>query len=128
MTVGAEREAVPVGPVDRFPDGQITILEVGDRSVGVYHKQDEWYALQNLCPHALGPICKGRVSGTILPTAPSGEFETGLDGYVLTCPWHRWEFDVRTGQALFGVDRRRVLTFPVTVEDGQVFVGMRRRG
>jgi nitrite reductase/ring-hydroxylating ferredoxin subunit len=122
-----EREAVAIGNVDSFPDGRITLVQLGDRSIGVYRKGDEWYALQNLCPHALGPICKGNVGGTILPTTPEGEFEAGLEGYVLTCPWHRWEFDVRTGYALFGIDRRRVLTFPVTVEDEQVLVGIRRR-
>jgi len=123
----AEREAVSVGAVASFPDGQITIVEAGDRSIGIYRKGEEWYALQNRCPHALGPICKGRVSGTILPTEPGGDFEADLEGYVITCPWHRWEFDVRTGQALFGIDRRRLLTFPVTVEDEQVLVGLRRR-
>jgi nitrite reductase (NADH) small subunit len=123
----AQREAVAVGPVDRFPDGQITLVEVGGRSVGVYRKGDEWFGLQNLCPHALGPVCKGRLGGTMLPIGPGGDFEYGLEGYVLACPWHRWEYDVRTGEALFGIDRRRVLTFPVTVEAGQVLVGTRRR-
>jgi nitrite reductase/ring-hydroxylating ferredoxin subunit len=122
-----DKKAVTVGPVENFSDGSITIVEAGGRSIGVYRKGDEWFALQNLCPHALGPICKGRVSGTFLPSGP-GEHVYGLDGYVLTCPWHRWEFDVRTGEALFGIDRRRVLTFPVAVEDGQVVIAVRGRG
>lgn len=121
-----DKERIVLGDTADFPHGQITLVEAGGRSLGIYHKNGEWYALQNLCPHALGPICRGRLGGTMLPSGP-GEFEYGLEGYVLRCPWHSWEFDVRTGEALFGIDRRKVATFPVTVEEGKVVVAMRRR-
>ena len=46
---------------------------------------------------------------------------------MLRCVWHGWEFDVVTGRALFGIDKRKLLTFPVTVEGDQVMVTMRPR-
>jgi nitrite reductase (NADH) small subunit len=122
----AAAEEFVVGPVERFPEGSKEILEVGGRSIGVYHSNGQFYAVQNLCPHALAPICVSGLTGTTLPSAP-GEYEFGMEGLVLRCPWHSWEYDVRTGEALFGTDKRRLLTFPVKVENGQVVVTMRAR-
>jgi nitrite reductase/ring-hydroxylating ferredoxin subunit len=118
-----------VGRIEELPPGGKIIVELGGRSVGVYNFGGHFYAVQNLCPHALAPICLANLSGTNMPTAPGEEFVYGMDGQVLRCIWHGWEFDVRTGHALFGTDRRRLATFPVKVEGGEVLVTMRpRRG
>jgi nitrite reductase/ring-hydroxylating ferredoxin subunit len=51
----------------------------------------------------------------------AGEFRWGREGEILACLWHSWEFDPLTGRAL--ADRRRRLRlYPVTVEDGTVFI------
>ena len=51
----------------------------------------------------------------------------GLDGYVARCPRHGWEFDIRTGETLFGIDkRRRARTFHVSVDSDDVVVELRR--
>lgn len=97
------------------------LVELGSRTVGVYNAGDTIYAVLNVCPHQLAPVCLGTVSGTLLPSAP-GMLEYGLDNRVLRCPWHGWEFDLATGELLFQSDRRRLLTFPVTVSDGTVYV------
>ena len=118
------KDRFPVGRVEDFPPGSHPIVDVGGRSLGIYNVDGALYAVQNLCPHALAPICMAPVTGTYLPSAP-GEFVYGLEGRVLRCTWHGWEYDIRTGEALFGTERRRLATFPVTVEAGQVFVTMR---
>jgi 3-phenylpropionate/trans-cinnamate dioxygenase ferredoxin subunit len=115
-----------IGPVAEFPEGSKQILELGGRSVGIYHTKGEFYAVHNVCPHALAPICVSDLTDTRMPSAP-GEFVAGMENLVLRCPWHAWEFDVRTGEALFGTDRRRLLTFPIRVEDGQIIVSLRAR-
>lgn len=99
---------------------------MGGRSVGITNVDGTYYAVHNVCPHALAPICMGELKGTMLPSRP-GELEYGLEGLVLRCTWHGWEFDIRSGEALFGTDPRRLLTFPVRVEAGQVVVRMRPR-
>ena len=50
-----------------------------------------------------------------------GEWRWGREGEILACPWHGWEFDLLTGQALAD-PRDRLRLYPVTVEDGTVFV------
>jgi nitrite reductase (NADH) small subunit len=119
-------QAFVAGPVEDFSPGSCRILEIGGRSVGVYHVEDEFFAVQNVCPHALAPICRGTLAGTFLPS-DRGDWQYGMHNLVVRCPNHRWEFDIRTGESVMGVDRRRLLTFPVEVTDGQVVITMRPR-
>lgn len=116
-----------IGHVDDFRLDGGTIVEVGGRSVAVFRSNGTFWAVQNLCPHALAPIGLGVLSGTFLPTKPGEDPVYGMDGLVLRCIWHGWEFDVRTGETVCGVDRRRLATFAVTVEDDRVRVLLRPR-
>jgi nitrite reductase/ring-hydroxylating ferredoxin subunit len=69
--------------------------------------------LINTCPHQGAPLCLGKLNGTYRPS-PVHSFVPALEGRVLRCPWHGWEFDVVTGKGLY--DRTgRVATFPVIV-------------
>jgi nitrite reductase/ring-hydroxylating ferredoxin subunit len=115
-----------VGPIENFPPGSHPIIDVGGRSIGIYNVDGKIHAIANVCPHALAPICRGAVTGTYLPSGV-GEYVFGMEGRVLRCIWHGWEFDVLTGESLFGIDRRRLAIFPAAVEDGQVVVTMRPR-
>jgi nitrite reductase/ring-hydroxylating ferredoxin subunit len=113
---------VDVGPETDFPPGRRSVIvSIGKRSIGIYNIDGQLYAVQNLCPHKLVPICLGQVAGTMIPCGP-GELEYGMEDYVLRCFAHGWEFDIRTGRAVFDVDRRRLKTYPVSVEEGRVLV------
>ena len=109
-----------IARVDEIGPGERKIVEVEGRSIGIFNLQGRFVAVLNVCPHQLAPVCQGRLGGTTLPSPP-GEFRWGRSGEILACPWHGWEFDLLTGKAL--ADRRRHLRlFPVTVEDGTVYV------
>ena len=107
-----------VGTVDEIPPGGRKIVEVGGRSIGVFNVGGEFFALLNRCPHQGGPLCAGNTLG-FLRSAGVGEFVYSRPGEVIRCPWHGWEYDVRTGQSWF--DPRRVLVrrYEVTVEPGE---------
>jgi nitrite reductase (NADH) small subunit len=109
-----------VGTVSEIPPGGRKIVEVEGRSVGVFNVHGTFVAVLNVCPHALAPVCLGRLGGTTLPSPP-GEFRWGREGEILACPWHGWEFDLRTGKALAD-PRRHLRLYPVSVEDGTVFI------
>lgn len=117
---------LPLGPVSSFPDRQFRIVKVSNRDVGIYRRDDDFYAILDVCPHRGAPVCSGVVCGTMLPSRP-GELEYGLDGYVLRCPWHGWEFDLRSGESVGHVDPRRLKTFPVSVSEGEVFCELDHR-
>jgi len=107
--------AYVVATVAEIPPGERKIVEVAGRSIGVFNVGGSFYALRNRCPHQGGPLCRGRLSGGVVSTRP-GEYEWTRDGEILRCPWHGWEFDVRTGQSWFDPAGTRVRAYPVTVE------------
>lgn len=105
-----------VARVEEIPVGARKIVQVGNRSIGVFNVGGEFYALKNTCPHQQAPLCEGRVMGTTLPSRP-GEYRFGLEGRVLRCPWHAWEFDITTGRSFFAPDACRVKSYQVAVEE-----------
>ncbi len=79
---------------------------VGERIVALFNIGGEYFALDGVCPHQGGPLAEGE-----------------LTGCVVTCPWHSWQFDVRTGQHQLN---RNVIQpwFQTKVEDGGVWVSI----
>jgi nitrite reductase/ring-hydroxylating ferredoxin subunit len=120
-------QRVVVGPVAAIGPGERRIVTPfrGRAGIGVFNVHGTYHAVRNLCPHKLGPLCTGRISGRIVAGAPPSAAAPGLDveqdGAILRCPWHLWEFEIATGRCL--VDpRMRVKTYPVAIEAGQVVV------
>ena len=103
--------------VDSLPPGSSTLVRIGARSIGVFNVGGRFYALRNSCPHQGGPVCLGHLSGFATSPTP-GVFEYLRKGEILRCPWHGWEFDVKTGQSWFDPARLRVATYPARVESG----------
>jgi nitrite reductase (NADH) small subunit len=125
---GGRSEWVAVGPLRELSTDAFTIVDIAGAEIGVMRLHDnEVVAVSNVCPHRLAPICKGRVTGTMLPVAAIGEFCYGHEGAVLRCPWHGWEFDISTGSSLFGVTHRQLKTYDVQVRDSKVYVRVRKR-
>ena len=97
-----------------IPPGGRKIVNVAGREIGVFNLNGEYYALRNLCPHRTGPLCRGRVRPLVLPEGLSGMIYT-REGEILKCPWHQWEFDIKTGRALYD-PKLRVRTYRVEVQ------------
>jgi nitrite reductase/ring-hydroxylating ferredoxin subunit len=116
------RSRVVVAPEAEFGVGSRKILKVGGREIGVFHTKAGLFAVRNSCPHQAAPLCLGPVTGTTMPSMP-GEYVWGMDGQVLRCPWHGWEFDLKTGVGLYDPYRHeRVACYEVKVEGGDVVV------
>ena len=73
-----------VARVDELPPGSLRKVQVGDEEIALAHCDGGFYATQGLCIHLQGPLGDGR-----------------LEACVLTCPWHGWQYDVRTGKNEF---------------------------
>jgi nitrite reductase (NADH) small subunit len=109
-----------VGSIDEFLVGDRRIVSAGRWGVGVFNVNGAFHALNNVCPHAGGPLCLGAVTGTTQSNGPH-ELQWVRDGEILRCPWHKWEFDIATGRTLTE-PFQSVQTFPVTVENGSVIL------
>jgi nitrite reductase (NADH) small subunit len=110
-----------LGSIDQFPLHRFRIMEIEGRSIGLVNSGDRVHAVRNLCPHQMAPLCRGKVTGTMLPSEP-GELCYGLHNQVIRCPWHNWEFRIDTGEAVFETSSRRATTYQVDVEEGQVYI------
>ncbi|WP_020578005.1 Rieske (2Fe-2S) protein [Actinopolymorpha alba] len=104
-----------VATVDEIPPGQRKIITVERRSIGLFNVNGDFYAIRNQCPHEGGPLCEGVLSGLVRSEMP-GEYEYVRRGEIVRCPWHQWEFDVRTGQSWFDPAKTRVRAYETTVE------------
>jgi len=114
---------VDIGLVVDFPPNSISIVELEWRSIGIVHSPSGLYAIRNECPHQGAPICRGVLTGTMLPSSP-GEIAYGFNNEIVRCPWHGWEFFVRTGEAVFGITSRKLVTYTVEIREDRVFVRM----
>lgn len=107
--------------------GERTLVELDGTEIGVFRMGDQYYAYPNWCPHQGGPVCEGYLTGTQEETFDRETLDSSLEwtseGEILNCPWHGWEFDVRTGEALSGKGVK-LPSFSVTVEDGDVVVSI----
>jgi nitrite reductase (NADH) small subunit len=97
-------EFVPIARVEDVPPGTVRTVRLGEEELALAHCNGGFYATQAVCIHLQGPLGEGR-----------------LEDCVLTCPWHGWQYDVRTGENEF--DRAiKLRTYEVQVADGEIRV------
>ncbi|WP_168122134.1 Rieske (2Fe-2S) protein [Paenibacillus sp. HB172176] len=109
-----------------IPSGTHRIVEIEGRSIGIYNIKGDYYAIANYCPHEGAELCKGQVCGTTLPSKVS-EFVYGRDQEIVRCPWHGWEFDIKTGKSLFN-DRVRTRKYALEIENDEIYLVIGRGG
>jgi nitrite reductase/ring-hydroxylating ferredoxin subunit len=107
-----------VGRATDIPPGNRQVVTVEGHEIGIFNVAGSYYALLNRCPHRAGPLCHGRIRPLISST-DVGHVTYDREGEVLKCPWHQWEFDLRTGHALYD-PRLRVRTYQVVQEGDEV--------
>ena len=99
---------------DEVPAGGRKIVDIAGRSVGIFNIENSYYAVRNSCPHRGAPLCKGAIDGYVTGTKP-GEFTFERTGEILRCPWHGWEFDLKTGESVFNPHKVWVRKYEVEV-------------
>ena len=87
-------------------EGQGKVVQAGDKAIAVFNVGGTVYAIDNTCLHRGGPLGEGE-----------------LEGSVVTCPWHMWEYDVRTGEKV-GAPTVKAVTYPVQVEGPDIKVAI----
>lgn len=95
-----------VATLDEIPDDMGHAVEVEGHAIGLFRDGRSVYALDAVCPHRDGPLAEGE-----------------LDEDVVICPWHGWEFEVRTGACLTDPEHR-VRRYSVQVVGDDVLVSL----
>jgi nitrite reductase/ring-hydroxylating ferredoxin subunit len=115
----------PIGQVSDFPDGSSRIYVIDGSEVGVYRQGEDFYAYENTCAHAGGPVCEGFVLGKVEPVLEPDKTIEGerfsSDELHIVCPWHGYEFALKTGKCVS--DRRlRLKRYSVTRSGDELYV------
>ncbi len=85
--------------------GQAKAFEVQGRQIAIFNIEGAFYAVDNRCTHAAGPLSEGL-----------------LEGDQVECPWHGARFDLKTGAALCAPASKGVATYQVRVNGSDVEV------
>lgn len=103
------------------PPGRVGVVEASGLRVGLVWVDGELHALADACPHRGAPICS---AGQLVPvvTLDGGRARVGVADHV-RCPWHRWDFDVRTG-ACHGAPHLRLKRFDVSIDGEEVVISL----
>lgn len=91
------------GTADVAPGSGI-VAEINGQSIAVFNQDGTFYAIDNTCVHRGGPLGEGE-----------------FDGDTVTCPWHSWQYSVKTGRCLTNPSAC-VKTYEVTVEGSDIKV------
>jgi len=97
---------VAVARIHEIPPGRSKVIREGDLQIALFNLGDIFYAIDNICPHSGGPLSKGE-----------------LQGEVVKCPWHGWQFNIKTGLSPI-IPEVCVKIYQIRVEGGQVLVDL----
>jgi len=95
---------VKVGRRGDIAEGTGKTVQVGGKQIALFNSGGNFYAIDNVCLHRRGPLGEGELEGTIV-----------------TCPWHGWQYDITTGG---NVDEPslKVACFAVRLESDDILV------
>lgn len=116
-----QRKRHVVATREELPVGGRTIAKIGRREIGVFNVDGKLYAITNVCPHHLGPLCLGAQTSEMTGGADR-KYELKRDGMILRCPWHQFEFDIETGRNLADGNQWRAAVYPAEWEDDEAVV------
>jgi nitrite reductase/ring-hydroxylating ferredoxin subunit len=110
-----------VARVDEIAPGSRKCVTLDGRGVIVFNVKGEFFALSETCPHKGGSLAKGIITGLVQSDGP-GDHRLEREGEIVRCPWHQWEFDIKTGRSYCDPRRMRLMKFDVKVEHGASLV------
>ncbi|MDA1137334.1 MAG: Rieske 2Fe-2S domain-containing protein [Planctomycetota bacterium] len=96
-------DLIRVAGKEELQPGQCMKVRVSNQDLALFNVDGKFYAIDDMCPHAGGPLSEGFI-----------------DGESVICPWHGWEFNVKSGACrVVGLEQK---TYPVQVEGDDILV------
>ncbi len=95
----------PAGSTGDVSEDMPLTIKAGDKDVGVYVLDGQYYALEDICPHAYALLSQGFV----------------MDGEI-ECPLHAARFNISSGKCTAGPGGRDLKVYPLRIEDDRIFV------
>ncbi len=114
-----------VAHVADLKDGDRRIVRAARHEIGVFRHAGAYYAYANMCAHLGGPACEGLLFPQVVDviaedrTYQGQVFDESRMHFV--CPWHGWEYDMKTGVSA-GDPKKRLRKYDVVERGGDVYV------
>jgi nitrite reductase/ring-hydroxylating ferredoxin subunit len=114
-----------VAKLSEFKDGERRIVPLKDMEIGVFRQDGQFFAYSNTCLHQGGPACEGliiaKVEERIMADATSRGLYFSEQELHFVCPWHGYEYDMRTGEFV-GNRKFKLRKYQVVQKGDDVFV------
>ena len=105
-----------IGTVEQIPPGNPKLVEIRGRQIAIFNLNGDFFGILDRCPHQGASLCRGQIVGLVESEEP-GEYKFSRHNEIIRCPWHGWEFDIRTGRSRCELSKIRATQYPVTVND-----------
>jgi nitrite reductase (NADH) small subunit len=103
LTPTSESQLVTLCDLEELADGKVVSARIGKARLAIVQTHGEIRVFFGGCPHHGGPRDRGQVRSAITASKP-GERILQPNTPVLVCPWHSYEFDLKTGSAVADKD------------------------
>jgi nitrite reductase/ring-hydroxylating ferredoxin subunit len=94
-------QKVFVGAREQVPEGGRLVVDVAEKTVGIFRVEGRLYAWENTCAHQGGPVCQGKIIPRVTEVIDDGGESRGFafdeSSLHIVCPWHGFEFNIKTG-------------------------------
>ena len=87
--------------LNSMPDNSGKVLVIQNSVIALFKINGKYFALDNICPHRGGSLGDGEINGDIV-----------------SCPWHGWEINCKTGEAVENPEMKVKRYEVIKKEDG----------
>lgn len=102
------KSQIKVCKVNELPPGQSKCIKTNDKEIAVFNVKGKYYAIDNVCIHAGGPLNDGFLDP---------------EKCQITCPWHGWGYDLATGKCVTHPKQDVFIkTYTVKIQSDEIFV------
>ena len=116
---------VNIGSASEFADPGRKVIAFERFEIGVFKLDGEFFAYLNQCPHMGGPACQGKMIAKVEENIAEDRTSEGMvfsrTKMHVVCPWHGYEFDIRTGVHP-GNPRAKLRKLAIAVSGGDVII------
>ena len=95
---------VEVAKVEEIKSGEGKTIEANGKTIALFNSDGMFYAIDNTCAHRQGPLGEGY-----------------LDGKLVTCPLHGWQYDITNGECQT-MPNMHIASYKTKIENGKIFV------
>jgi len=97
---------IKIANKNEIKDGQGTVVLVNEKEIALFNIQGNFYAIDNNCCHRGGPLAEGEI-----------------EDKIVTCPWHGWKFDVKTGECIMP-GSAKLNSYNINIKGEEIFISI----